>query len=148
MKNAYRIFLALFYLAGTVIHFYLGIWLPDVYNNFSQSTIFPPFQWLWLNLVIPNITLFALLLVGFEGIVFLLLINKGKWVKLGVALSLIFNGFLVFLGLASPAETPWLDFVRNRLALVIFIFLQLPLLWIPFEKTLSESITGKPRTIR
>ena len=143
MKNIARLFFALWYLLGWVIHFYLGIWSPETYEAFSKTALFSPFQWIWFNVIIPNITIFALLLAVIEIIIGLMLISKGKWVKLGVILSLIFNFFLVVLGLSWPAESAYLDFVRNRLPNLAFATAQIPLLWMQFDQSLLEVIRDK-----
>ncbi len=140
MKNLYRLLFALFYLLGWVIHVYLGIWSPETYNGFSQTIIFPPFQWIWSNVIIPNSSIFALLLAAVELTTGLLMVSKGKWVKIGVALSLVFNVCLVFLGLANPSDDQFLDFLQNRLPMLIFVAAQVPLLWIKYERSLPEDI--------
>ncbi|MPN64179.1 hypothetical protein SDC9_211950 [bioreactor metagenome] len=88
----------------------------------------------------PHITFFALLLAGFEIVVGLLLINKGKWVKIGLVFSLLFNLFLIQMGLATQTQDLWLDFVANRMPNIIFIALQIPLFFGDFQKTLWEEI--------
>lgn len=94
-------------------------------------------------MIIPNITIFALLLAVFQIIIGLLLINTGKWVKIGVMLSLAFNLFLVFLGLSWPAEDVYSDFVKNRLPILVFAAAQIPLLWMEFSKSLPEIMRDK-----
>jgi hypothetical protein len=148
MKNIYRLFFALWYLLGWVVHVYLGLWSPDIYKVFSTTAIFAPFQWFWLNVLIPNITIFALLLAIIEIVIGSLLINKGIWVKLGVALSMTFNLFLVCLGLSWLADTAELDLVINRLPNLVFAAAQIPLLWIRFDQTIPEIIRGKFRPSR
>ncbi len=146
MKNVYRLLFALFYLLGWMIHAYLGIWSPQTYNDFRKTLIFSPFQWIWSNVIIPNISLFALLLAAFELAIGLLIINKGQWVKVGIGLSLAFNICLVFLGLANPSNDPWLDFLQNRLPSLVFAAAQVPLLWINYERSIAESIRGRIKT--
>ncbi len=69
-----------------------------------------------------------------------LVISKGKWAKIGVCLSLVFNMALVFLGLAWPAETAWLDFVQNHLPTLIFAAAQIPLFWVTYDRPIAEDI--------
>lgn len=52
-----------------------------------------------------------LLLAVFEILVGLLLINQGQWVKIGVLLSILFNLFLVQMGLGIPTESAWDNFL-------------------------------------
>lgn len=143
MKNIVRLFFASWYLLGWMIHVYLGIWSPYTYNDFNKTALFSPFQWIWLNVIIPNITIFALLLAVIEIIIGLLLISKGKWVKVGVTFSLAFNLFIVLLGLAYPAVDAYSDFVNNRLPMLVFAVAQIPLLWMQFDRSLPEVFRDK-----
>ncbi len=143
MKNIYRLLFALWYLLGWTIHVYLGIWSPQTYNDFSKTLIFQPFQWIWSNVIIPNISIFALLLAAIELTIGLLIINKGKWVKIGVALSLAFTICLVFLGLANPSDDRFVDFLQNRLPMLVFAAGQVPLLWIKYEQSIAGAIRGR-----
>ncbi len=146
MKNIYRFLFSLLYLLGWILHVYLGIWSPETYSGFSKTVIFTPFQWTWSNVIIPNISIFALLLAAIELTIGLLMINKGKWVKIGVTLSLAFNICLVFLGLANPSNDPWLDFLQNRLPSLVFAAGQIPLLWINYEQSIVEAVRGRIKT--
>lgn len=148
MKIIVRTFFALWYLIGWVVHVYLGIWSPEAYNGFGNSALFPALQSIWFNLVIPNIRIFALLLAVIEIIIGLLLLYKGKWVKVGVAFSLLFNLFLVVLGLTVSAEAAFSDFVRNRLPNLVFMAGQLPLLWMQFDRSIPEVIREKLSAFR
>ena len=42
MKNVYRVFFALWFLIGWMIHVYLGIWSPETYQGFNSTVIFSP----------------------------------------------------------------------------------------------------------
>jgi hypothetical protein len=98
----------------------------------------------------PEITYFTILLAAFEIVVGCLLIGKGKWVKLGLGLSFLFNLFLVQMGLGYPASDAWTGFLVNRLPNLIFIALQIPLLWGWDEHSVPESIRArfiKPKTV-
>ncbi len=140
MKNVYRLIFAPWYLIGWAFHIYNGIWSPEVYQGFSKTVIFPPVQWIWFNAIIPNITLFTLLLAVIQIVIGVLFISKGKWVKIGVCFSLAFNVGQVFLGLAWPAETAWLDFAQNRLPNMIFAVAQIPLFWVNYDRSIAEDI--------
>ena len=83
----------------------------------------------------PRITFFALLLATFEMTTGILILSKGRYVKVGLVASLLFNLFLVQLGLGY-SEIPWSgrDFLLNRLSNVLFVLLQLPLFWVRFDR--------------
>lgn len=140
MRNFLRGFIALWYLLGWMIHFYLALFSPATYEVFGHTSLIPGYDIFWQNLVMPHITFFALLLAAFEITVGLMLINKGKWVKYGLILSTAFNLFLVQMGLASTDLSAGQDFLTNRLPNLVFIALQLPLFWGSYEDTLLGGI--------
>ena len=129
MRNGIRSFVSLWYLLGCLVHVYFGLFAPEIYQPFGTTSIFPSYAILWHNLVMPSITFFALLLAAYEILVGCLLVSKGKWVKYGVILSLLFNLFLIQMGLGYPADNEWQSFLINRLPNLVFIALQIPLLW-------------------
>ncbi len=124
-----RTFVALWYLLGWLSHVYLAIFAPETYRVFGNTALIPGFAKLWQTLVMPNIVGLALALAGFEVLVGGLLASYGRWVKIGLILSLLFNLFLVQLGLGYAAPSPANDFMVNRLPNLVFLCLQLPLLW-------------------
>ena len=87
----------------------------------------------------PHILFFALLLAAFELSTGTLILGKGRYVTVGLAASVLFNMFLVQLGLGF-AETPWFgrDFLLNRMSTLLFALLQLPLFWVHFDKTFPQ----------
>lgn len=129
MRNVMRSFIALWYLLGWLSHVYLGLFAPEIYRSMGDTAIIPAYTVFWHDPVMPFISIFALMLAGFEVIVGCLLISKGKWVKIGLILSLLFNLFLVQMGLGYPTVDPLTNFLVNRLPNLIFIALQVPLLW-------------------
>ncbi len=140
MKNIIRTFVAIWYLFGWISHVYLGLFSPETYRLFGDTALMPAYTAFWNNFVMPNITFFALMLAVFEIVVGSLLISKKKWVKIGLIFSILFNLFLVQMGLGYPSSEPWSHFLVNRLPNMFFIALQIPLLWIPFEQSIFEVI--------
>jgi hypothetical protein len=129
MRSVVRTFVALWYLFGWLVHVYLGLTAPQTYGVFGGSALIPGYTALWQNTIMPHITILALLLAVFEMVVGCLLISHGKWVKIGLTFSILFNLYLVQMGLGSPAPDAVTDFLANRLPNLIFIALQVPLLW-------------------
>lgn len=128
MRKVIRWIVAPWYLLGWLVHVYLGFCNPDMYAVFGNTAIIPGYANFWSGMIMPSITFFALLLAGFEIMVGGLLISKGKYVKAGVILSILFNLFLIQMGLGFPAASVWQDFLVNRLPNLIFLVIQLPLL--------------------
>ncbi len=85
----------------------------------------------------PHIAFFALSLAAFEMAVGILILSKGRYVKIGLTASVAFNLFLVQLGLGSPEiQGSERDFLVNRLPTLLFALLQCPLFWVHFDYSL------------
>jgi hypothetical protein len=143
MKNALRVFIALWYLLGWLAHVYLAITAPTTYAVFGQTALLPLLRNLWQSFIMPNIRFFALLLAAFEIVVGCLLVSKGRWVKIGLVFSLLFNLFLIVLGLGTLTADPVQDFVANRMPNLLFIALQIPLFFWTFDHSIPEVIRSK-----
>jgi hypothetical protein len=142
MKNAARFFVAPWYLLGWILHLYLALTNPEMYRGFGSTALIPAFRDLWQIFIMPNIVFFGLILAGFEFLVGLLIVSKGKQVKHGLIASVLFNLFLVQLGLSGQA-TDWVsDFLLNRLPNLIFMAIQVPLFFCEFDRSLSEIVLG------
>ena len=92
----------------------------------------------------PHIVFFALLLAAFELATGILMLGKGRYVTIGLAASVLFNLFLVQLGLGFP-ELLWSgrDFLLNRASTLLFALLQLPLFWVHFDYSLPEILRSR-----
>jgi hypothetical protein len=66
LLNVWRVFLALWYLGGSLIHFLCALYRPQIYVRFGATPIFPQMGRFWAAFVMPHITNFALLLAAFE----------------------------------------------------------------------------------
>lgn len=142
VKNVLRLFIALWFLFGWVMHVYLVSTNSEGYRPFGSSALIPGYTKLWNDFVMPNILLFVILLIIFEVTVGCLISSKGKWVKIGSVFSLFFCVFLIQMGLSFPTIDPWVDFAGNRLPNLVFLLLTIPLFWGNFEKSLPEVIKG------
>ncbi len=147
LKNILRTFIALWYLLGWMVHVYISVIVPQpqLYQNFGATALFPVLRELWQTIVIPNIMLFGPLCAAFQLAVGILMVGKGIRVKVALIASLLFNAFLLQLGLAMPADGWVADFLINRLPVLIFAAVQVPLFWCTFDRTLPESIADRLR---
>jgi hypothetical protein len=137
--NAARVFFALWYLLGSLVHIKFVLTDTRVYAQFGSSSLFTAIRDLWTSIVMPHITFFALVLAAFEMATGILILSKGRFVKSGLAASVSFNLFLLQLGLGWPAiPGTWSDFVHNRLPNLLFALLQLPLFRVRFDESLPE----------
>jgi hypothetical protein len=133
-------------LIGSVIHIKFGLTNNHIYERFGSTSLFAVSRELWTCVVMPNITFFALLLAAFEMTTGILILSKGKYVKVGLTASVLFNLFLVQLGLGYPELLgPGRDFLMNRMPSLLFVLLQLPLFWVHFDKSLPAYLRARPR---
>ena len=137
ISNVARVFFALWYLLGSLVHVKFGLTNNHIYERFGSTSLFAASRELWTTVVMPHIAFFALLLAAFEMAVGILLLSKGRYVKIGLTTSVLFNLFLVQLGLGYPEiQGSGRDFLVNRLPTLLFALLQCPLLWVHFDKGL------------
>ena len=146
MKNGLRSFIAIWYLFGWMIHVYFGLTSPEIYANFGNTGILPGYEHFWTTWIMPSIVFFALLLAAFELCVGCMLVHKRKWVKIGLVFSILFNLFLVQMGLGYETTDTWANFLSNRMPNLIMVMLQLPLLWGSYSKTIIEIVKSKQKT--
>jgi len=137
-KEILRLIVVPWYLLGWMTHVYLGLFSPESYRPFGASAIFPAYGAFWNEFVMPRITVFALLLAVFELVVGCMISGKGRWVKLGLVLSILFCLFLIQMGLSYTTANSWVNFAGNRLPNLLFIVLEIPLFGVNFEKNLPE----------
>jgi hypothetical protein len=142
--NVARVFFALWYLLGSLIHVKYGLTNNHIYEAFGTTSLFAASRDLWISVVMPHVVFFALLLAAFELTTGILILSKGRYVTIGLAASVLFNLFLVQLGLGFP-EIPWTgrDFLLNRLPTLLFALLQLPLFWVHFDKSLPDLLSTR-----
>ncbi len=145
LKNSLRTFIALWYLLGWPVHVVISAIAPQpqLYLNFGDTTLFSFSRTLWQTIVVPNIMLFGPLCAAFEIAVGIMMAGKGVRVKVALVASLVFNAFLLQLGLAMPASGWVADFLINRLPVLIFAAVQVPLLWCTFDRTIPEAIVAR-----
>jgi hypothetical protein len=65
-SNAVRLFFALWYLLGSLLHVAYRLNDNHIYAKFGRISLFPFFREMWTASVMPHILLFALLLAAFE----------------------------------------------------------------------------------
>lgn len=149
-KNYARLFIAPWYLLGWLVHLFLALTNPGLYYSFGSTALLPTFRDLWQSFIMPNIVFFVLLLAAFEILVGLAIIGKGKQVKYGLIASIVFNLFLVQLGLSGQATDQAADFFMNRLPNLFLVAIQILLLFQTFDRSLLEIIAERftPQPVR
>jgi hypothetical protein len=133
-----RAFFALWYLAGSIIHVVVGTRRPEFYRPFGQTALLALPRRVWNGVVMPHITVFALLLAAFELVTGVLIISKGMWTRIGLVCSILFNLCLVVLGLSWKTSSRTSSFLVNRLPNLLFAAAQLPLLRVEFDRSMVD----------
>ncbi|MGA3094241.1 MAG: hypothetical protein ABSD79_02505 [Dehalococcoidales bacterium] len=91
-----------------------------------------------MNVVATHMVLFLILFILIEITLGLLLLNKGKWVKIGPAGSILFSAGLLFIGLGY-AQDYWPARIPNMTAAAIWALL----LFGKYDKTFLETLHPK-----
>jgi hypothetical protein len=143
IANFLRLFIGVFFLLGAGFNLVLTFIDAGSYKN-GGITAWPPFlQNFWNNVVSPNIVIFLILFIIIEVALGLLLLNKGKWVKIGFVGAFLFSVGLLFLGLGYPQDA-WTPRIPN----IIFALICLLLLFSRYNKTLLETVQRKKADVR
>ena len=112
LANILRLFWGCIFLAGVIINLVVAIIDKTLYNN-GGTYAWPDFlQNFWANTVIPNMLLFIILLAVIELILGLVILNRGKWSKLGLVGAVIFGAGLLMIGLGAK-RGDWLARIPN-----------------------------------
>ena len=146
-SNVARAFFGVGYLVGSIVHVRFAIANNPIYEAFGKTALIPGFRDLWSSVVMPNITFFALLLAAFEMTTGMLILSRGKYVRIGLTASVLFNLFIVQLGHPSPQAGWKADVLVNRLPNLLFALPQLPLFWVDFGKSFPELLGGRRRKL-
>jgi hypothetical protein len=64
---------------------------PEDYDKLTDVAVLPPYKWLLRDVIRPRASRFTLLLIAFELTVALLLLGKGRAVKLGLVAAIAFQ---------------------------------------------------------
>jgi hypothetical protein len=114
--NAGRIFLGFFFLVmAIVINGLFTFTNPQGYVDYASSALIPFYRDLALMIVELNPVLFGLLLMAFEITMGLLLLHKGKSVKVGLIGTII---FLIGISPLSVIQIPWLGLMIGQVFLL------------------------------
>ena len=76
----------------------------------------------------------------------ILILSKGRYVKIGLTARVLFNLFLaqLVLGWARNSEV-WKRLPPERLPNLLFALLQFPLFWVHFDRSLPELLRARLR---
>jgi hypothetical protein len=131
--NAGRIFLGFFYLLMAIgVNGSFTFTSPQAYMEYASGALIPLYRDIALTVVELNVVLFGSLLIAFEIIMGLLLLHKGKFVKIGLVGTMV---FLVGIAPLSYVQFPWLGLIIGEAYLLTK----------DFETSFLETIRSKLR---
>lgn len=107
--NAGRIFLGLFFIIMAIgVNGSFTFTNPQAYVEYASEALIPLYQDIALTIVELNPMLFGLLLMVFEITMGLLLLHKGKSVRIGLIGTMV---FLIGIAPLSFVQIPWLGLI-------------------------------------
>ena len=131
--NAGRIFLGLFFLVMAIgVNGFFTFTNPQAYVDYASGALIPVYQDIALMVVELNPVLFGILLMAFEIAMGVLLLHKGKSVRIGLIGTMV---FLIGIAPLSFVQLPWLGLIIG----------QAYLLTKDFDSTFLEIIQSKLR---
>jgi hypothetical protein len=114
--NAGRIFIGLFFLVMAIaVNGSFTFTNPQAYIEYSKGALIPLYRDLAVSAVALSPTVFGLLLMSFEIVMGLLILNKRKSVKIGL-IGTIF--FLIGIAPLSTVQVPWLGLIIGEVYLL------------------------------
>jgi len=132
--NAGRIFIGVFFLIMAIgINVVTVIVAPSSYIEMGKNAIIPFYRWVFLNIIALNPALFVLPIAAFQITVALMMLNKKKYVKIGLGGGIIFLLAVMWLGVES------LPNLVLALALALLIRQE-------FDATLLDIVRAKSRS--
>lgn len=132
--NAGRIFLGIFFLIMTIgVNGSFTFANPQAYLDYASEALIPLYRDVTLAVVELNPVLFGLALMAFEIAVGLLLLHKGRSVKIGLIGTMV---FLIGIAPLSYVQIPWLGLIIGEAYLVTK----------EFDTTFLETIQSKLRS--
>jgi hypothetical protein len=100
--NAARIFLGFFFLAMAIgINIVTVLVAPQSYIEMGKNALIPFYRWVFLNIISLNPVLFVLPIAAYQITIALLMLNKKKYVKIGLLGGIIFLVGITPLGIES-----------------------------------------------
>lgn len=100
--NWARIFLGFFFLVMAIgINVVTVLVAPQSYIEMGRNAFIPFYRWIFLNVIALNPALFVLPIAGFQITIALMMLNKKKYVKIGLVGGILFLVGIAPLGLES-----------------------------------------------
>jgi energy-converting hydrogenase Eha subunit A len=138
-----RLFWGCVFIDGVIINIVIGITNPASYNKGGEFA-WPNFlQSFWVNSVVPNMVPYIVVFAIIELILGLLILNKEKLAKLGLAGAAIFGIGLLLLGLGAERGN-WTARIPN----LIFEATILYSLFFNYDRTLIQTVRPKKELTR
>jgi hypothetical protein len=100
--NAGRVFLGFFFLTMAIgVNIVTVLVAPQSYIEMGKNALIPFYRWVFLNIVSINPALFVLPIAAFQISIALLILNKKKYVKMGLLGGIFFLVAITPLGIET-----------------------------------------------
>ncbi len=87
--------MGIIYIFGAATNLTFALTNPQIYADFASFAIIPFYRTFWAEIVMPNVTMWILLVAAFEMLMAILILSKGKLVKLALG-ELFFSIYFSF----------------------------------------------------
>jgi len=93
--NLIRMLMGIIYIFGAATNLRFALTNSQIYADFASFAIIPFYRTFWTEIVMPNVITWILLVAAFEMLMAILILSKGKLVKIGLGGVVLFNLFLI-----------------------------------------------------
>jgi hypothetical protein len=131
-----RSLFALAYFAGAAFNLFYTLRHPEVFDSWLESPLLPGYRSFFVDVVAQNAWFWVPLAVAGEIILGILLLARGPVVRIGIALSIVFQLLLAPMWIGQA-------FINLLLAIV-----QVPLLRATYSRSIPERLRGLGSRLR
>lgn len=144
-RGVIRILFGAMFIGGGISHVILGRTMPEGYAVYANTAPFEWMRWMWENVGMPNIGWLTLVLAAYEVTAGLLLLRRGRPVRVGAWMILIFLVLISLNGYGWETTSLLEDFLKNRVVTIVMALLAVPLVMAPLPPRLRDAFRRQPR---
>ena len=85
-----RIAFSVIFASGALVNVYFVLASPGIYEGFADLALLPAYRELWASVVLPNLPFMIGLVAGFEILLAVLLLIKGRPARIGLFMAAVF----------------------------------------------------------
>ncbi len=143
IANFFRIFWGCAFIAGVVINVIMGITSPSSYYKAGELAWPNCLQDFWIDSVIPHMVIYIILFAIVELVLGILILNKQKLTKLGLAGAAMFGIVLLLLG-PGAGRSNWVARTPN----IVFELTIMFSLFFNYDRTMLQIVHSKKELTR